>query len=127
MRSPLVRVLGPSRLVVRCLAWRAPEPSCKSKLTRSTPSLVPRLQELVLILLIPRNLLKARAKFKANWSPFSGWRVTGSSPERDVAVDKDVGGACGGELGLGCGVHVGTAAEMVSDKEDVDVPPWCEG
>ena len=49
----------------------------------------------------------------------------GASPERDVAVDEDVGGACCGEFGLGCGVYVGAVAEAVSE-EDVSVTPWCD-
>ena len=41
-------------------------------------------------------------------------------------IHKDVHGPRGGKLGLSHGVHVGAAAEVVGEKEDVSVTPWCE-
>jgi len=51
----------------------------------------------------------------------------GAPPKRDVAVNEDVGGALGGELGLGDGVHIGSPAEAVGEKQDVAVASGCQG
>ena len=71
-------------------------------------------------------LVEGAGKFRAKLKSIVGKECNGASPERYVAVDEDIGGAWCGELGLGCGVHVGTAAEAISEEEDVDVAPWCD-
>ena len=45
-----------------------------------------------------------------------------ASPQRDVFVDQNVGGALGGEFGRRNGVHVCAPAETVGEKENVGIP-----
>ena len=44
-----------------------------------------------------------------------------TSPERDVAVHQDIGGAFSGEFCRGDSGHVRAAAEAIREKEDVGV------
>lgn len=55
--------------------------------------------------------------FGAELEPIVGKESKGSSPERDVAVDEDVGRAGSGQPNLSIGVHVGSAAETAGEKE----------
>ena len=50
-----------------------------------------------------------------------------ASPERDVHVDDDVGGAFGGVLGRGDNEHVCSPAQAVGEEEDVAVPTGVQG
>ena len=56
-----------------------------------------------------------------NWRPLSE-ETNVASPQRDVFVDQNVGGALGGEFGRRHGVHVCAPAESVGEKKNVGIP-----
>ena len=56
-----------------------------------------------------------------NWRPLSE-ETNVASPQRDVFVDQNVGGALGGEFGRRNGVRVCAPAETVGEKENVGIP-----
>ena len=66
-------------------------------------------------------LVEGEGTFGAKLESVIGKQTYGASPERHISVNKDVGRAGGGELGLCSGVRVGTAAAVVRKKEDVGV------
>ena len=70
-------------------------------------------------------LIKSAGEIGIQLEAIVGREGNRASPERDVAVDYNVGRAGCGELGLSSGVHVGSAAEAVGEKEYIGVPPGC--
>ena len=69
--------------------------------------------------------VKGAREFGAEPKTFIGKKGNRVSPERDAAVDEDVGRNGYGELSLSSGVHVGAGAEAVGGKKDVGVAPGC--
>ena len=72
-------------------------------------------------------LIEGAREFGAELKAVVGKESNGASPQRDVAIDEDVGRAGCGEHGLSGGAHVGAAAEAVGEKECIGVAPRRDG
>lgn len=55
----------------------------------------------------------------------AGQKAAGASSESNVAILEDVGGALCRKIGVGDGKHISSAAEAVSEQQDVGTPGRC--
>ena len=70
-------------------------------------------------------LVEGVGEFEAELKAVCEKKGNRASPERDVAVDEDVGHAGCGELSLSSGGHIGAAAEAGGEHKDVGVGTGC--
>lgn len=78
-------------------------------------------------LLTPQQLVDVGGEFRSELKVVVRDDGSQASSQGDVQVDEDVCGTSGCEFGSGDSEHVGAAAEMVSEKQDVETPAACKG